>query len=213
MDQLRRVGGALEPIKRPSGGRLLLPYELDLCESLGITPEEYWEFIFAAQEQVKKRGPEYAHIPDVRKRPGFNHCHPGHWRSNVGHWRAASAKAQRHLVSATQSGWILLGRKAETRYTRSNNFDSVQQLANLGEIVPLIFANYKTAGGVNYGGIRVETDLLHSQLISSGNNQLLYALMMFGAGPLGEKPDFDGYAIGDLLLRDFAPEKVKLYYE
>ena len=79
--------------------------------------------------------------------------------------------------------------------------------------MPLIFANYKTAGSVSYGGIRVETDLLHSQLISSGNNQLLYALMMFGAGPLGEKPDFDGYAIGDLLLRDFAPEKVKLYYE
>ena len=78
--------------------------------------------------------------------------------------------------------------------------------------MPLIFADHKTVGGVNYGGIRIETDLLHSQLISSGSNQLLYALMTFGAGPLGEKPDFDGFAIGDLLLRDFAPEKVKLYY-
>ena len=65
---------------------------------------------------------------------------------------------------------------------------------------------------MSYGGVRVETDLLHSQLISSGTNQLLYGLMTFGVGPLGGKPDFDGYAIGDLLLRDFSSEKVKLYY-
>ena len=69
MDSLRRVGGEVEPIRRPSGSRLLLPYEVDLCESLGITPDEYWEFIAAAQEQVKERGPEYAHIPDIRNAP------------------------------------------------------------------------------------------------------------------------------------------------
>ena len=212
MDQLRRVGGALEPIRRPSGHRLLLPYELDLCESLGITPEEYWEFIFAAQEHVKKRGPEYAHIPDVRNDPVtlIINLVIGIALSAVGALLAPKPKAP---TKRDPKRLDIAGSQGRTRYTRTNNFDSVQQLANLGEIVPLIFANYRTVGGVNYGGIRVETDLLHSQLISSGSNQLLYALMTFGAGPLGEKPDFDGYAIGDLLLRDFAPEKVKLYYE
>ena len=59
----------MESIRRPSGRRVLLPYEVEMCETLGITPDEYWDFIFAAQEHLKKREPEYAHIPDVRNAP------------------------------------------------------------------------------------------------------------------------------------------------
>ena len=180
MDQLRRVGGSLEPIRRPTGSRLLLPYVLDLCESLGITSEEYWEFIFAAQEHVKKRGPEYAHIPDVRNDPVtlIINLVIGIALTAIGTLLAPKPKAPNQRDPKRLD---IAGSQGRTRYTRSNNFDSVQQLANLGETVPLIFANYRTVGGVNYGGIRVETDLLHSQLISSGSNQLLYALMTFGA--------------------------------
>ena len=45
------------------------PYELDLCEALGITPEDYWEFIFSAQETLKERGKEYELVPDIRNEP------------------------------------------------------------------------------------------------------------------------------------------------
>ena len=93
MDQLRRVGGALEPIKRPSGGRLLLPYELDLCESLGISPEEYWEFIFAAQEQVKS-AVQSMPIFQTSERSCLNHCFTGRWLSAIGCWRSAGSKAK-----------------------------------------------------------------------------------------------------------------------
>jgi len=203
VDSLRRVGGEVEPIRRPSGNRLLLPYEVDLCESLGITPDEYWEFIAAAQEHVKERGPEYAHIPDVRNDPitvAVVQLVVGIALTALGALLAPKPKAPNQRDPKRLD---IAGSQGRTRYTKSNNFDSIQQLANLGEIIPLVFANHSTSGGVSYGGVRVETDLLHSQLISSGNNQLLYALMTFGTGPLGEKPDFDGYAIGDLLLRDF----------
>ena len=78
----------------------------------------------------------------------------------------------------------------------------------MARVIPLIFAN-RTG---EYGGVRVDTDMLFSQMVSSGNNQLLYAIMTFGMGQLAEKPDYDGFAIGDLLLRDFANRKNRLYY-
>ena len=72
MDRIRRVGGELDTHRRPSGRRaVLLPFEVDLCEQLGITAEEYWTFIANAQDFVKKRPPEYAEagVPDVVNDP------------------------------------------------------------------------------------------------------------------------------------------------
>ena len=59
----------MESIRRPSGRRVLLPYEVDMCETLGITPDEYWDFIFAAQEHLKERDKSYDLVPDVRNDP------------------------------------------------------------------------------------------------------------------------------------------------
>ena len=70
MDSLQRVGGHLESHRRPSGRRaVLLPVEVDLCEQLGITADEYWDFIANAQDAIKERPEEYAHIPDVVNDP------------------------------------------------------------------------------------------------------------------------------------------------
>ena len=56
----------MESHRRPSGRRdVLLPFEVDLCEQLGITADEYWEFIANAQDFVKERPKEYDHIPDI----------------------------------------------------------------------------------------------------------------------------------------------------
>ena len=53
--------------RRPSGRRaVLLPYEVDLCEQLGITADEYWDFIANAHDFIKERPEEFAYIPDVR---------------------------------------------------------------------------------------------------------------------------------------------------
>ena len=99
------------------------------------------------------------------------------------------------------------GSQGKTRYTKSSNFDSVQKLANLGAVIPLIFANREG----EYGGVRVDTDMLFSQMVSSGNNQLLHAVLMLGLANI-DKPDFDGLAVGDLLIRDFSEYKSRLYF-
>tara|TARA_R100001443_G_scaffold116179_1_gene135904 strand:- start:15 stop:4742 length:4728 start_codon:yes stop_codon:yes gene_type:complete len=195
---------------------LLLPHEIDLCESLGITPEEYWEFIFAAQEHVKERGKEYAHIPDVRNDPVTIAVNIviGIALSAIAQMLAPKPKAPNQRDPRRLD---IAGLEGRTRFTRSNNFDSVQQLADLGATIPLIFADYTVrnegqANATQYGGVRVDTELLHSQMLSGGNNQLLYAVMSLGMSRIGKKPDYDGFAIGDLLLRDFNPERNALYF-
>ena len=44
---------------------MLLPAEVELCETIGITEDEYWYFIELAQAYNGKRPKEYDEIPYV----------------------------------------------------------------------------------------------------------------------------------------------------
>ena len=61
-------------------------------------------------------------------------------------------------------------------------FDSVQNVVQLGSTVPLVYANRQVINGVAYGGIRVNTNLLWSQLYSVGGGQMLRAIFLVGEG-------------------------------
>ena len=213
MDFIQGVGGELVPHRRPYGRRALLPYELDLCNELGITPDEYWQFIFDAQEYLADRPKEYANIPDIRNEPistaTWIYLAVGVALTVAGALLAPKPKAPK---SRGREPLEIAGRDGKSRFSRSNEFDSVQQLAKLGQTIPLVFANQVQVGEYVYGGIRMETDLLWSQMVSNGNGQLLYALLTLGMTTLGEKPDYDGIAIGDLLLRDFSGYKNRVFF-
>ena len=214
MDSLQRVGGSLESHRRPSGRRaVLLPFEVDLCEQLGITADEYWDFVANTQDYVKARPEEYAHIPDVRNDPvtvAIVQIVVGIALTAISALLAPKPKQpqQKNKQLATLD---IEGSQGRSRYTKSANFDSVQSLANLGEVIPLIFTDQGSRNGVPYGGIRIDTQLLFSQMITRGTTQTLMAVMMLGAGKLYQKPDYAGYAIGDLMLRDFSPVKNQLF--
>ena len=45
----------MEPHRRPSGRRLLLPAEVELCEAVGLSEDEYWYFVEAAELDVEGR--------------------------------------------------------------------------------------------------------------------------------------------------------------
>ena len=198
----------MESIRRPSGRRVLLPYEVEMCETLGITPDEYWDFIFAAQEHLREREPEYAHIPDVRNAPVapiLINLAIGIALSAIGYLLSPKPKAP--SSQDRRADLAIAGSEGKTRFTRSNNFDSVQELARLGSVVPLVFARYENG----FGGVRVDSDMLFSQMVSSGNNQLLHAVLMLGLANM-QRPDFDGLAVGDLLLRDFSEYKARIYF-
>jgi hypothetical protein len=72
----------------------------------------------------------------------------------------------------------------------------------------LVFANRRN----NYGGVRVETKLLWSQLLSQGDGQELLAIFLANGGELASQPDFDGMGIGDSLLRGYQLSKLAMYF-
>ena len=69
MAKLRRVGGKMESSRVFGGRRALLPYEVQLCEALEITEEEYWQFIYLAESVSGKRRKEYDLIPNIVNMP------------------------------------------------------------------------------------------------------------------------------------------------
>jgi len=86
--------------------------------------------------------------------------------------------------------------KGITSFAPRAGFDAVQDVAAIGEPIPVIYANRETIGGQAYGGVRANTSLLWSQIWSLGGSQMLRAVFMIGEGKIvGLDPL--GFAIGD----------------
>ena len=47
----------------------LLPYEQQICDAIGITEEEYFDYFELVQQYKKARPEEYAAIPDIVNEP------------------------------------------------------------------------------------------------------------------------------------------------
>ena len=85
------------------------------------------------------------------------------------------------------------------RFAPRAGFSSTQNVVEMGSVIPVVFAKREQIGGVWYGGVRVNTNLLWSQLYSQGTGQLLRAVFMVSEGPIGAL-DPRQFAIGDNLL-------------
>ena len=203
-EYLRRLGGKMESHRRPSGSRQLLPAETEFCEVLGITEEDYWQFCNLTELQAKKRSSHYDHIPDIRNEPAsiFTQIIVSIIVGIVVNAITPKPKEQKPGPSLTTED-----KTGKRRYTPQVGFDSVQDLAILGTTIPLVFANDPREG------VRVNTQLIWSQNLSNGTYQQLKALFLLSAGQLGARPDFIGYAIGDLLLKNYAKKKLAIYFK
>ncbi len=220
--EIRRIGGSLESIRQPYGQRLLLPAEVELCEVLGINEEEYFYFVekTAAYNGERKEG--YELIPDIRAAEAifvggniaggltlFGQVVVAVALTAVGYLLTPKPKPLKQR--ATIEGDDLVGTK---RFSPQFAFNSLQELAKIGDVIPLVFANKQLVVGSSneVGGVRVNGQLLWSQLLSLGKLQQLKAITLFSLGEVEGKPDFDGYAIGDLLLSAYCKGKVDLFF-
>jgi len=201
---------------------VLLPAEVELCETVGITEDEYFYFIELTQAYNGKRPKEYDELPYivnfqalglVAAKGGLTTLGQivlGVLLSVVSVLLTPKPRAPKTPPSLTTAG--ITGPK---RFAPQTGFNSLQELAKLGEVVPLIFTKQEieTDGGYTrtYGGVRVNTRLLWSQMLSFGSGQQLKALFMIGLSDLAAKPDFAGFAIGDLLLKNYFNKKLAIY--
>jgi hypothetical protein len=217
-ENIRKPGGGLVSSKRPHGPRLLLPAEVELCKLLNLTEEEYWYFVDTTAAYNGTRPKGYELIPDIR-------CDP------VTTWLAANIVNIGIAVAAAAVSYLLTPKPKEQkqggskrtadsignkRFAPQAAFDSVQELAILGEAIPLIFANTDEKAG--YGGIRVNSQLLWSQFLSMGKYQQLKVLALFSLGEIPTQvggvshPNYEGFGIGDTLLNTYNSHKVGLYF-
>jgi hypothetical protein len=93
-------------------------------------------------------------------------------------------------------GQNIVGR---SEYAPKAGFDSLQNVVELGSTVPLVYAKRETIDGVTYGGVRVNTNMLWSQMQSLGGSQMLRAVFLISEGTIGAV-DSSQFAFGDNVL-------------
>ena len=219
MAELRRVDGSMEPIRQIGHRKILLPFEQELCEQLGLSKEEYFKFLEYTLSQNGKRPKEYDDIPYVIN--GFvSALFSAAFAGNIGaqlviglvltlvsYFLTPKPKPPKTPPSLTTAG-----QQGTRRFAPQTGFDTAQELAELGAVIPLVFAKYRKINGFDSGGIRVNTQLLWSQMRSLGKGQQIKAIFALSSGELGQSPDFNGYAIGDMLLKNYSEGKFRLFW-
>ena len=89
-----------------------------------------------------------------------------------------------------------------SRFTPKSGFDSVQNVVELGSVVPLVYAKRQVIDGIAYGGVRVNTNLIWSQIYSIGGGQLLRAVFLIGEANITNL-DAEQFAIGNNLINGY----------
>lgn len=210
----RRENDHLDPINRAYTNRALLPAEVELCNTLGLTLDEYWYFCQLTEAYTKDRAKEYELVPDIQNGDfGISLA------VSLVVSLAASAAAylltpKPKALSASQQKEATQFRTADvtgqTKFAALFGFESVQDLASLGAIVPLVFANRDNTK--NIGGIRAKALMLWSQMLSRGTQQEFKGLFALGLGSMATRPDLEGYALGDQLIKNYSRERFAIYY-
>ena len=206
MAELLRGGGGLEPARGPQYRTALLPWEQQICETLGIDESDYFNY-FDLISQYKKEEQHRELIPDVRNEAvTIVTLVVGLALSAVGMLltpkpRAPSQQKQGNPFEAQNI-------RGRTKFSPLAEFDSVQDLAALGTLVPLIYCRQEG----DHGGVRVESQLLWSRMTNKPTYQELSALLLFGAAKMDRDPDFEGFAFGDSRMTGYANAKIGLFF-
>jgi len=208
---IRKPGGALVSARSPFTRRVLLPTEADLCNLLGLTEEEYFQFLEGVAAKIKERPEAYGVIPSIYA-SGVELYVAGQGLTFLGQIVLGVSLSVAAYLLTPKPPSMKQGTNERTadmaglkRFAPQFSFNSVQDLANLGDLIPLVFTN-RTQN--TRGGIRVNSQLMWSQLVSLGSYQQLKLLGLFSLGEIDEEPEFDGYAIGDLLINNYHAKKI-----
>jgi len=175
--------------------RKLLPYEYDLIDALGVSKEDYLDFV--AQQHIYEDVKEGT-VLDIRAEPTAIVLFV------VG---VLLQVASALLMPKPDTG----GGTPQTRdqvLAPRTGFNGSQELAVYGEAVPLVYTNTSQNAS---GGVRVSTLLLWSAILSFGNNQFMQLMAAIGASTI-KTLDPNRTALGQLPAKDIALANVWQYY-
>jgi|688.fasta_scaffold71172_3 hypothetical protein len=175
--------------------RPLLPYEHQLVEALGITKQEYLDFLMATRDCEKS--PE-----QILEKPQNGVAEVALILTIVGIvFQVAAALLAPKPEEQNQR------RPREQRFSPRFGFNSSQELAQYGQPVNLVYCSKDNARG----SVRVATSLVWSAVESYGSSQFMQLLLLVGAAKV-KTIDFERVAFGQLPLGQFSGANTWLYY-
>jgi hypothetical protein len=174
--------------------RKLLPYEYDLIDALGVTKEDYLDFV--AQQHIYE---------DVKEGTLLD------TRNEV----TAIVLFVVGVLLQVASALLLkppdlqgTGQTRDQRLSPRLGFNGTQELAAYGDVVPLI---YTSTSQNAKGGVRISTLLLWSAILSFGNHQFMRLMMTLGASSISQI-DPERTALGQFPAKDLVFNNVWQYY-
>ena len=198
--------------------RKLLPYEHDLIATLGVTEEEYLDFL-SIQETYSD--PKEGTVLDIRNMP------PAAPAIAAGFAAATATTAGTLALVSTaltvvgilfQVAAVLLAEKPsapkaarnqrDQRFSPRFGFNSAQELAQYGDPINLVYCNTNQN---RQGAVRVAAALVWSAVEGSGSSQFMQLLLTLGAANI-KRLDYNRIAFGQLPLGQFSGSNVWLYY-
>ena len=196
----------------------LLPFEKELIKTIGITEEEYRRFAAEVRRKGLVRPAEYDHIPDVRNDVTtaiLVNLAISLVLTGVSYLLTPKPK----MPEASKRSQLDLGSvNAGNRFTQSRGFDTLNELADYGSPIPIIFGQYKESQKV--GGMLVTPKLVWSRMFSHGTQQS--AKLMFVVGEQGipddtapdgiDKPALEGIFLGNNALDALYEDSFAFYW-
>jgi len=190
--------------------RKLLPYEHDLIATLGVTEEEYLDFL-SIQETYSD--PKEGTVLDIRNMP------PAAAAIGAGFAAATATTAGTLALVSTaltvvgilfQVAAVLLAEKPsapkaarnqrDQRFSPRFGFNSAQELAQYGDPINLVYCNTSQN---SQGAVRVAAALVWSAVEGSGSSQFMQLLLTLGAAKI-KRLNYNRIAFGQLPLGQFS---------
>ena len=182
--------------------RRLLPYEYQLIEALGVSKEEYLEFVALQQEY---KDPKAGTALDVRA------ADPGTVAivlTVVGILFQVGAALLAPKPSIPDLGADNKRRNRQQRFAPSFGFNGAPELAAYGDPVNLV---YTSSTDNPDGGVRVSGSLVWSAVDNFGSSQFMQLLFVLGAAQI-KNISADRTAFGSLALGQLDPSTAFLFY-
>jgi hypothetical protein len=182
----------------------MLPSDRYLAELLGLSEEQFLYFKAEVQRRAKEQ-PEPAVVA------GLDPITQSIILLVIGIGFQVAASFLKPSIPQQQGGRPAQlkaanrGGQARTeneRFTPRYGFDSTQDITTLGSTIPLVYALREAISGTTYGGVRVSTPMLWSQIYSLGGSQLLRAVFLIGEGPIASI-DTRNFASGNSTLTSY----------
>ena len=189
--------------------RRLLPYEYQLIEALGVSKEEYLEFVALQQEY---KDPKAGTALDVRNALGVTAI----VLTVVGALFQVGAALLAPKPKLPEISVDNQRRTRQQRFSPSSGFNSAPELASYGDPVNLVYTDNINVGadgnGNPNGGVRVSGSLVWSSIENYGSAQFMQLLFVLGASRIinisGKRTAF-----GSLSVDQLDPSTTFLFYK